>query len=160
MANALVKMHNIRAVETVKWYLLMPEMWLLRYEVSQMQGDLERACRLVWGFSACLPRIPLRGAYMLKTPAISSRGTTNIIQMRGYLKRPSLLHSLRRTVLLRRRRRLASSSYLKPYWPSGTTAPQNSNNLRKAIAKLDEAEMKGIKDSETGRAKIFVSNAR
>ena len=37
---------------------------------------------------------------------------------------------------------------------------QNSNNLRKAIAKLDEAEMKGINDSETGRAKIFVSNAR
>ena len=160
MANALVKMHNIRAVETVKWYLLMPETWLLRYEVSQMQGGLERACRLLWGFSACLPRIPFRGAYMLKTPAISSRRTTNIIQIARILEEAisfaQLAEDCPSETETQARRLLLSGTLLAMRYHR----PQNSNNLRKAIAKLEEAEMKGINDSETGRAKIFVSNAR
>ena len=156
-ANALVKEHN---VEPGGWPRLTPELVLLKFEVSQMQEDLEHACHLLRGLLAgCPENTSKRGtyageAYRVLWQSYEYHPNARILEEAIFFAQiaedcpceTEMEHGVR---LIRSGIAMLNLGY----------RTQNRDHIRRAIVKFDQALSKGLDRTAAGSANFFRSKA-
>ncbi|KAL8702674.1 MAG: hypothetical protein Q9201_004155 [Fulgogasparrea decipioides] len=155
-ANALAKEHKVKSV---CWRKLTPELYLLKFEVSQMQEDLEHACHLLRDALAGIPENSLRGTYAEEFyhtlwQSYEYRPNARILEEAIYVAQ--IAEDCPCETEGEHGHRLVLSGMAMLTLGDRT---QNRDHTRRAIDKFDQALSKGLDSHDAGRAKYHRSQA-